>query len=214
MTRWGETWDASPLADRWAQRGFSDSPRDAMWDLSADAPPAGGRASISRSEFEDDAFAYSLAWRYISDEPGMFAYACCVRVGRLWQLFPYPRSVPESARDKMLRVLTGGWYTVLLLLAIAGDKVDNIPGVPKVGAKTAAKWLNEYDSADGIVEHAEDIKGKVGESLRDNIEQLRLSQRLAAIRPGVAFLGKPFRAEALVQEVERATSDRASTRAS
>jgi len=67
-------------------------------------------------------------------------------------------------------------------LALVGDSSDNIPGVPKVGAKTAAKWLNQYDSADGIVEHADEIKGKVGESLRDNIEQLRLSQQLATIR--------------------------------
>jgi len=67
-------------------------------------------------------------------------------------------------------------------LALVGDSSDNIPGVPKVGAKTAAKWLNEYDSAEGIVERAEDIKGKVGESLRDNIEQLKLSQRLATIQ--------------------------------
>jgi DNA polymerase-1 len=67
-------------------------------------------------------------------------------------------------------------------LALVGDSSDNIPGVPKVGAKTAAKWLNEYDSAEGIIEHAEDIKGKVGESLRDNIDQLKLSQRLAAIQ--------------------------------
>jgi DNA polymerase-1 len=67
-------------------------------------------------------------------------------------------------------------------LALVGDTSDNIPGVPKVGAKTAAKWLNLYDSADGIVENADEIKGKVGESLRDNIEQLRLSQQLAKIR--------------------------------
>ncbi len=67
-------------------------------------------------------------------------------------------------------------------LALVGDTSDNIPGVPMVGAKPAAKWLNLYDSADGIVEHADDIKGKVGESLRDNIEQLRLSQQLATIR--------------------------------
>ena len=70
-------------------------------------------------------------------------------------------------------------------LALVGDSSDNIPGVPKVGAKTAAKWLNQYGSADGIVEHADDIKGKVGESLRDNIEQLELSRQLAAIRVDV-----------------------------
>ena len=66
-------------------------------------------------------------------------------------------------------------------LALVGDSSDNIPGVPKVGAKTAAKWLNLYDSADGIVEHVDEIKGKVGESLRDNVEQLHLSRELATI---------------------------------
>ncbi len=70
-------------------------------------------------------------------------------------------------------------------LALVGDTSDNIPGVPKVGAKTAAKWLNLYNSADGIVEHGDEIKGKVGESLRENIEQLRLSQQLASIRRDV-----------------------------
>lgn len=67
-------------------------------------------------------------------------------------------------------------------LALVGDTSDNIPGVPKVGAKTAAKWLNEYGSVEGIIAHADDIKGKVGDSLRENIEQLRLSQALTSIR--------------------------------
>ena len=67
-------------------------------------------------------------------------------------------------------------------LALVGDSSDNIPGVPKVGPKTAARWLNEYDSADSIVEHGDEIKGKVGESLRDNVELLRLSKDLATIR--------------------------------
>jgi DNA polymerase-1 len=67
-------------------------------------------------------------------------------------------------------------------LALIGDTSDNIPGVPKVGAKTAAKWLNQYNNADGVVQNADDIKGKVGDSLRDSISQLRLSQQLATIR--------------------------------
>ena len=70
-------------------------------------------------------------------------------------------------------------------LALVGDSSDNIPGVPKVGAKTAAKWLNAYDSADGIIASADEIKGKVGESLRGSIDQLRLSQELATIRVDV-----------------------------
>src|SRR5688572_24841123 len=67
-------------------------------------------------------------------------------------------------------------------LALVGDSSDNIPGVPKVGPKTAAKWLNEHGSADGIVANAKDIAGKVGESLRENLATLELSRKLATIR--------------------------------
>ncbi len=67
-------------------------------------------------------------------------------------------------------------------LALVGDTSDNIPGVPKVGPKTAAKWLNEHPTLDEIVAHADQIKGKVGESLRENLEQLKLSRELATIR--------------------------------
>jgi DNA polymerase-1 len=74
---------------------------------------------------------------------------------------------------------------IIDFLGLVGDTSDNIPGVPKVGPKTAAKWLNLYDSADGIVEHVEEIKGKVGESLRDNVEQLHLSRELATIKRDV-----------------------------
>ena len=70
-------------------------------------------------------------------------------------------------------------------LALVGDTSDNIPGVPKVGPKTAAKWLNEYGSVDEIIAHADEIKGKVGESLREHIEQLQLSRQLATIRQDV-----------------------------
>jgi len=67
-------------------------------------------------------------------------------------------------------------------LALVGDSADNIPGVPKVGPKTAAKWLAEHGSVDGIVAHAGAIAGKVGESLRDNLATLELSRKLATIR--------------------------------
>jgi DNA polymerase-1 len=70
-------------------------------------------------------------------------------------------------------------------LALVGDSSDNIPGVPKVGPKTAAKWLNEYGSAAGIIAHSEEIKGKVGESLRDNVDSVNLSKALATIRTDV-----------------------------
>jgi len=67
-------------------------------------------------------------------------------------------------------------------LALVGDTIDNIPGVPKVGPKTAAKWLQQYGSLDAIVAHAEEIPGKVGESLRAHLDQLELSRRLVEIK--------------------------------
>jgi DNA polymerase I len=81
-------------------------------------------------------------------------------------------------------------------LALVGDTSDNIPGVPRVGAKTAAKWLNEYGTVEAIIANAASIGGKVGESLRENIEQLVLSQKLATIRQDVEL---PFHARDLIR---------------
>jgi len=67
-------------------------------------------------------------------------------------------------------------------LALMGDTSDNIPGVPKVGPKTAAKWLKQYETLDNLVAHADEIKGKVGESLRDHLDQLPLSRELTTIK--------------------------------
>ena len=72
-------------------------------------------------------------------------------------------------------------------LALVGDSSDNIPGVPKVGPKTAAKWLNQYETLDNIITHADEIAGKVGESLRENLVQLELSRKLATIDCDVAL---------------------------
>ncbi|HFD11709.1 MAG TPA: DNA polymerase I [Crenotrichaceae bacterium] len=66
-------------------------------------------------------------------------------------------------------------------LALMGDSSDNIPGVPGVGPKTAAKWLQHYQTVDNLIAHVDEIKGKVGEKLRTHIDDLRLSQRLAKI---------------------------------
>lgn len=67
-------------------------------------------------------------------------------------------------------------------LALVGDSADNIPGVPKVGPKTAAKWLNEFGSMDAIIEQADNIRGKIGDNLRSSLEQLPLSYQLATIK--------------------------------
>ena len=67
-------------------------------------------------------------------------------------------------------------------LALMGDTSDNIPGVPKVGPKTAVKWIAEYGSLAGVVENADKIGGKVGENLREFLPQLPLSKDLVTIR--------------------------------
>ncbi|MDH2433523.1 DNA polymerase I [Pokkaliibacter sp. MBI-7] len=67
-------------------------------------------------------------------------------------------------------------------LALMGDKVDNVPGVPSVGPKTAVKWLSEFGSLEQIVAQADSIKGKVGEKLREFADQLPLSKQLVTIR--------------------------------
>ncbi len=67
-------------------------------------------------------------------------------------------------------------------LALMGDTVDNIPGVPKVGPKTAAKWLAEHGDLDTIIAKADEFKGKIGENLRGALEQLPLSRELTEIR--------------------------------
>ncbi|MDH3979064.1 MAG: DNA polymerase I [Gammaproteobacteria bacterium] len=88
-------------------------------------------------------------------------------------------------------------------LALIGDSSDNIPGIPKVGPKTAAKWLGSWGSLEGIIAHAGEIKGKVGESLRDNLEQLPLSRELATIRCDIELDAGPQELGRQPQDTER-----------
>jgi len=66
-------------------------------------------------------------------------------------------------------------------LALVGDKVDGVPGVPKCGEKTAAKWLEQYGSLDGIIAHADEIGGVVGQNLRDHLGFLPLGRKLVTV---------------------------------
>ena len=85
-------------------------------------------------------------------------------------------------------------------LALMGDSADNIPGVPSVGPKTAAKWLQHYQTVDNLVEHIDEIKGKVGEKLRAHLDDLRLSQQLAKIVCDVPL-------EQSIEELKRSDPD-------
>jgi len=76
-------------------------------------------------------------------------------------------------------------------LTLMGDSVDNIPGVPNVGPKTAVKWLTQYGSLDEVMANADNIKGKVGENLRESLDMLPLSYELATIKCDVALDTSP-----------------------
>jgi DNA polymerase-1 len=76
-------------------------------------------------------------------------------------------------------------------LALVGDSSDNIPGVDKVGPKTAAKWLNQYGTLDELIAHAADVTGKVGENLRAGLAILSLSRQLATIQTDVPMPLEP-----------------------
>lgn len=75
------------------------------------------------------------------------------------------------------------------LLALTGDSSDNIPGIEKVGPKTAAKWLDAYGDLDGIIGHADEIGGKIGDNLRAGLDQLALSRQLVALDDAVKLEG-------------------------
>ncbi|SEH06051.1 DNA polymerase I [Candidatus Venteria ishoeyi] len=89
-------------------------------------------------------------------------------------------------------------------LALVGDTSDNVPGVPKVGPKTAVKWLKQYGSLAAILEQAEQIKGKVGENLRNSLEQIPLSEKLVTIRCDLPLRETPLdlkRGETNIQQL-------------
>ena len=71
------------------------------------------------------------------------------------------------------------------MLALTGDTSDNIPGVPKVGQKTAAKWLNEFRDLEGIKSNADSIKGVVGENLRNSLNDLDRNVKLVSLKNDV-----------------------------
>src|SRR6266550_981410 len=71
---------------------------------------------------------------------------------------------------------------VLDLLTLTGDSVDNVPGVPKVGPKTAAKWLAQYGNLDNVIAHASEIGGVIGENLRQSLEWLPQGRRLLTVK--------------------------------
>ncbi|CAM3993790.1 DNA polymerase I [Tsukamurella strandjordii] len=75
--------------------------------------------------------------------------------------------------------------------ALRGDPSDNLPGIPGVGEKTAAKWIREYGSLDGLVENVDKVKGKVGDSLRENLATVQLNRQITEMVKDMALPYEP-----------------------
>ena len=109
---------------------------------------------------------------------------------------------PDSVHDKF----GVNAEQIIDYLALMGDKVDNIPGVPGVGPKTAAKWLGLYHTMDGVIENADKIGGKIGEKLRAALPQLPLSYELATIDCAVKLEFVPDELQMMEQDKDQLLS--------
>ena len=87
------------------------------------------------------------------------------------------RFTPEKVEEKY--GLTPAQYPDFA--ALRGDPSDNLPGIPGVGEKTAAKWINQFGSFAELVERVEEVKGKAGQNLRDHLESVKLNRRLTEL---------------------------------
>ena len=87
------------------------------------------------------------------------------------------RMTPEAVFEKY--ELTPAQYPDFA--ALRGDPSDNLPSVPSVGEKTAIKWIKEYGSLTELINHAEEISGKVGDSLREHLEQVKLNRKMTEL---------------------------------
>ncbi len=100
-----------------------------------------------------------------------------------------PKSVEETFGFKPLQIID--------YKGLRGDSSDNLPGIPGIGEKTAVKLIQEYGSLDNIIANADNIKGKVGESIKENVEIGKLSRDLAIIQTNIAL---PFSVEDTIYE--------------
>ncbi|CAL9391423.1 DNA polymerase I [Streptomyces sp. enrichment culture] len=108
------------------------------------------------------------------------------------------RFTPEKVREKY--GLSPSQYPDFA--ALRGDPSDNLPGIPGVGEKTATKWINQFGSFQELVERADEVKGKVGQALRDHLESVKMNRHLTELVRDVEL-------PKAVADLERAPYDRA-----
>jgi len=127
------------------------------------------------------------------------------------------RAVPNEASVSLVNTMSGSKLDsdaaviekfgvradqIIDYLALMGDKVDNIPGVDKCGPKTAAKWLAEYETLDGVIANADKISGKIGENLRAVIDRLPLNRSLTTIKTDVPLDQTPDQLQLRERDVD------------
>lgn len=143
-----------------------------------------GIAWLTEEDFEADDIVATLAARGRSE--GMKVYIASgdkdsyqLVNEEVSVVYPMPRSQMLLMTPDVVEERTGVRPDLYSdLAALVGEKADNLPGVPGVGPKTAAKWLNQYGGLTELLDHADEIKGKAGESLRAHAEQVRLNRKL------------------------------------
>ncbi|MBP3089168.1 DNA polymerase I [Corynebacterium sp. sy017] len=101
------------------------------------------------------------------------------------------RFTPEAVKEKYL--VTPQQYPDFA--ALRGDPSDNLPSIPKVGDKTAQKWIVQYESLDNLITHADEIKGVVGQNFRESIEQVKLNRKLTEMVKDLALAVTPDQLE-------------------
>ena len=111
------------------------------------------------------------------------------------------RMTPDAVEEKYL--VRPARYPELA--ALVGETSDNLPGVPGVGPKTAAKWLDQYDGLDNLLERADQVRGKAGANLRERIDDVRRNRRLNALVRDVALPSGPR--DLAVAEADRPAVD-------
>jgi len=120
---WGSVWNSEELDRAWQQRHLVPDAHDPRWSdlaLARLTLPARSPATVRDGEFADDRFAYALARRYMRDRPGMFGWACLVRLGRFWGVWPHAVTASESSARRAFRYLVAVWYLVVWVLALTG----------------------------------------------------------------------------------------------
>ncbi|HLS74407.1 MAG TPA: DNA polymerase I [Actinomycetaceae bacterium] len=179
------TFRTEQYAEYKATRDQTPEPFRGQVDLIGEVLDAMGIPKLAKDGFEADDIIATLATQGAAD--GMEVLVCSgdrdsfqLVTGDVTVLYPVKgvstlaRMTPESITEKY----GVGPERYSDLAALVGETSDNLPGVPGVGPKTAAKWIGAYDGLEGIIARADEIKGKAGESLRANLEQVTLNRKL------------------------------------